>query len=71
MFLSFFGKILEYFKDRRVEEKKKLPSLKVHDQIQTDGISKRFDAQRRDWAQILVFSKKNAHKFFLLILTRN
>ena len=48
MFLSFFGKIWEYFKDRRVKEKKKSPFLKVHDQLQTDGISKRFEAQRRD-----------------------
>ena len=58
MFLSFFGKIWEYFKDRRVKEKKKSSFLKVHDQLQTDGIFKRFEAQRRDCTQILDFLKK-------------
>ena len=33
-----------------------LPFLKERDQLQTDGISKRFDAQRRDCAQIVDFS---------------
>ena len=33
-----------------------LPFLKVCDQLQTNGISKRFDAQRRDCAQIADFS---------------
>ena len=33
-----------------------LPFLKERDQLQTDGISKRFDAQRRDCAQIVNFS---------------
>ena len=58
MFLSFFGKIWEYFKDRRVKEKKKSSFLKVHDQLQTDGIFKRFEAQRQDCAQIQDFLKK-------------
>ena len=57
MFLSFFGKIREYFKDRRVKEKKLL-FLKVHDQLQTYGISKRFEAQTRDCAQILDFQSR-------------
>ena len=35
-----------------------LPSLKEHDQLQTSGISKRFDAQRRDCAQIVDILKK-------------
>ena len=30
-----------------------LPFLKVCDQLQTSGISKQFDAQKRDWAQIV------------------
>ena len=30
-----------------------LPFLKVCDQLQTSGISKRFDAQKRDRAQIV------------------
>ena len=33
-----------------------LPFLKEHDELHTDGISKRFDAQRRDCAQIVDFS---------------
>ena len=33
-----------------------LPFLKECYQLQTDGISKRFDAQRRDCAQIVNFS---------------
>ena len=33
-----------------------LPFLKERDQLQTDGISKRFDAQRGDCAQIVDFS---------------
>ena len=35
-----------------------LPFLKVHDQLQTNGISKRFDAQRWDCAQIVDFLMK-------------
>ena len=31
---------------------------KVHDQLQTDGIFKQFEAQRRDYTQILDFLKK-------------
>ena len=44
IFLSFFGKIWEYVKDQRVGGKKNFIILKVHGQLQTDGISKRFDA---------------------------
>ena len=33
-----------------------MPFLKVHDQLQTNGISKRFDAQRQDCTQIVDFS---------------
>ena len=32
-----------------------LPFLKIHDQLQTNGISKRFEAQKRDWTQIVDF----------------
>ena len=32
--------------------------MKIHDHLQTDGISKRFDAQRRDCAQIVDILKK-------------
>ena len=35
-----------------------LPFLKVHDQLQTNGISERLDAQRRDCAQIVDFLKQ-------------
>ena len=58
VFLASLGKIWEHFKDRRVGEKSKpifLPFLKVHDQLQTTGISKRFDAQKQDWTELVDF----------------
>ena len=35
-----------------------MPFLKEHDQLQTNGISKRFDAQKQDCTQIVDFSMK-------------
>ena len=57
MFSSFFGEIWEQFKDGK-EIFFFLPFLEEHDQLQTNGISKRFDAQRRDYTQIVDFSMK-------------
>ena len=59
MFLLHFSKILKHLKVEGVGEKKILfflLFLKVHDQLQFNGISKRFDAQRRDCTQIVDFS---------------
>ena len=57
MFLSFLDEIWEYLNDGRVGEKNLtfLPFLKVHDQLQTNGISKRFDAQQRDCTKVVDF----------------
>ena len=41
--------------DERVGVPLFLPFFKLLDQLQTNGISKRFDAQRRDCAQIVDF----------------
>ena len=35
-----------------------MPFFKVHDQLQTNGISKQFDAQQRDCTQVLDFMIK-------------
>ena len=56
MFLAFLSKIWYHFKGGRVSEKSNptfLPFLKVHDQLQTNGISKRFGAQRQDCTQFV------------------
>ena len=45
-----------------LEEKRNpifLPFLEVHDQLQTNGISKQFDAQKRDCAQIVDMDKND------------
>ena len=55
MSLSSFGKIVENFKNGRVRVPLFLPFFKLLDQLQTNGISKRFDAQRRDCTQIVDF----------------
>ena len=57
-FYHFLVKFESISKIERWKKKRKSPFLKVHDQLQTDGIFKRFEAQRRDCAQILDFSKK-------------
>ena len=58
MSLSFFGKIEENFKDGRLGVPFFFPVSKVLDQHQTNGISKRFDAQQRDCTQIINFLTK-------------
>ena len=41
-----------------------MPFLEEHDQLQTNGISKRFDVQRRDYTQIV---KKKKSYFFAIL----
>ena len=58
MFLAFLGKTWEHFKKRRVGEKRNptfSPFFVVGYQLQTNGISKQFDAQKQDWTQIVDF----------------
>ena len=52
---SFFGKIGENFKDEKVRVPSFWAFFKVLDQLQTNGISKRFDAERRICTQIVDF----------------
>ena len=55
----FYHFLVKFESNSKMQGKEKkefllfLPFLIVHDQLQTNGISKRFDAQKRDWAQIV------------------